>query len=73
MAFRRWPNKNGGAAAVHPSDTHTYLRDGIGFQDGSRAVVTWVEREAYVDVIHFNFVDFVDFVDTQTADVANEF
>ena len=54
--WRRFPNQYGGGAAIHPGDTAHYLEHGIGFDDGRRAVVYVVEREAYVDIIHFHFV-----------------
>jgi hypothetical protein len=56
VRWRRFPNQNGGSAAVHPSDTPRFL-EGIRFEDGRYAAVIYVEREAHVDVLHFNFVE----------------
>lgn len=53
--WRRFPNHSGGSASVHPSDTPRYISEGLRFDDGRRAQVAYVEREAYVDVIHFYF------------------
>lgn len=56
MSWRRLPNHGGGGAACHPDDTAHYLEHGITIADGRHGVVYVVEREAYVDVIHFRFV-----------------
>jgi hypothetical protein len=54
--WRRFPNAHGGGAAVHPSETPRYLKHGIRFEDGRLGLVYLIEREAYVDVVHFKFV-----------------
>lgn len=56
VRWRRFPNHCGGSASVHPDDTAGYIANGIFFDDGRRARVTYVEREAFVDVLHFYFV-----------------
>ena len=54
--WRRFPNHVGGSAAMHPDDTAHYIANGIRFEDGRFARVLYVEREAFVDVVHFHFV-----------------
>lgn len=53
--WRRFPNHSGGSASVHPADTARHVREGLRFDDGRTARVAYVEREAFVDVIHFYF------------------
>lgn len=53
--WRRFPNRNGGSIAVNPVDTASHL-SGITFAGGEFATVTYIEKEAFVDVIHFQFV-----------------
>ena len=55
VRWRRFPNHSGGSASVHPDDTARYVEDGIFFADGRFARVAYVEREAFVDVVHFYF------------------
>jgi hypothetical protein len=57
VRWRRFPNHAGGSASVHPDDTAGYIANGIRFDDGRYARVNYVEREAYVDVVHFYFVE----------------
>lgn len=63
IRWHRLPNGNGGGVAVHPSETEDLVRCGIPFAaaepGGPRRVgrVYYVERQAFVDVLHFAFVE----------------
>jgi hypothetical protein len=53
----RFPNANGGSVSVHPDDTAHWIEHGLDFEDGRHAIVIEVERDSYVDVMNFHFVD----------------
>lgn len=54
--WMRLPNQHGGGVAVHPSEADALIESGIPFVGGLRGVIYFVERQAFVDILHFHFV-----------------